>query len=57
MTNTAIRYTAEFKQTLIDLHHKGHSFKDLHEEYGPSQDTIRKWVHAATVVAIDNRTS
>jgi transposase len=25
MTNTAIRYTPEFKQTLIDLHEKGHS--------------------------------
>ena len=32
MTNTAIRYTPEFKQTLIDLHEKGHSFKELHEE-------------------------
>ncbi|RNE24469.1 Transposase [Lacticaseibacillus paracasei] len=47
MTNTAIRYTPEFKQTLIDLHEKGHSFKELHEEYGPSLDTIRKWVQAA----------
>ena len=43
MTNTAIRYTPEFKQTLIDLHEKGHSFKELHEEYSPSLDTIRKW--------------
>ncbi|RND50665.1 hypothetical protein FAM18113_02767 [Lacticaseibacillus paracasei] len=25
MTNTAIRYTPEFKQTLIDLHEKGKS--------------------------------
>ncbi|WP_353991453.1 transposase (plasmid) [Lacticaseibacillus paracasei] len=54
MTNTAIRYTPEFKQTLIDLHEKGHSFKELHEEYGPSLDTIRKWVQAATVIAIDH---
>jgi transposase len=55
MTNTAIRYTREFKQTLIDLHEKGHSFKELHEEYGPSLDTIRKWVQAATVIAIDHQ--
>ena len=48
MTNTAIRYTPELKQTLIDLHEKGHSFKELHEEYGPSLDTIRKCVQAAT---------
>ena len=48
MTNIAIRYTHEFKQTLIDLHEKGHSFKELHEEYGCSLDTIRKWVQAAT---------
>jgi hypothetical protein len=27
MTNTAIRYTPEFKQTLIDLHEKGHSWE------------------------------
>ncbi|MEK2588908.1 transposase [Lentilactobacillus buchneri] len=50
MTNTAIRYTPEFKQTLIDFHEKGHSFKELHEEYGPSLDAIRKWVQAATVI-------
>jgi transposase-like protein len=50
MTNTAIRYTPKFKQTLIDLHEKGHSFKELHEEYGPSLDTIRKWAQAATVI-------
>ncbi|WP_225366680.1 hypothetical protein [Lacticaseibacillus paracasei] len=55
MTNTAIRYTPELKQTLIDLHEKGHSFKELHEEYGPSLDTIRKWVQAATVIAIDHQ--
>ncbi|QPC20472.1 transposase (plasmid) [Lacticaseibacillus paracasei subsp. tolerans] len=55
MTNTAIRYTPELKQTLIDLHEKGHSFKELHKEYGPSLDTIRKWVQAATVIAIDHQ--
>jgi hypothetical protein len=30
MTNTAIRYTPEFKQTLIDLHYNGRTFKELH---------------------------
>ena len=55
MTNTTIYLTPEFKQTLIDLHEKGHSFKELHEEYGPSLDTIRKWVQAATVIAIDHQ--
>ncbi|OJF73092.1 transposase, partial [Lacticaseibacillus casei] len=40
---------------MIDLHEKGHSFKELHEEYGPSLDTIRKWVQAATVIAIDHQ--
>ncbi|GAN37292.1 transposase [Lacticaseibacillus paracasei] len=54
-TNTAIRYTPEFKQTLIDLHEKGHSLKKLHEEYGLSLDTIRKWVQVATVIAIDHQ--
>lgn len=54
MKNTAIRYTPEFKQTLIDLHHKGHTFKELHLEYGPAQDTIRRWVHAATIVATNH---
>ena len=28
---------------------------DLHEESGLSQDTIRKWVQTATIVAIDNQ--
>lgn len=55
MTKNGIRYTPEFKQTLIDLHQNGLSYHDLHAEYGPSQDTIRKWVQAATVVAIDTQ--
>jgi len=33
-TNIAIHYTPEFKQALVDLHEKGRSFKELHEEYG-----------------------
>lgn len=40
MTNTTIYLTPEFKQTLIDLHEKGHSFKELHEEYGPSLEPV-----------------
>ena len=40
---------------MINLHEKGHSFKELHEEYGPSLDTIRKWGQAATVNAIDHQ--
>lgn len=55
MTKTGIKYTPEFKQTLIDLQHNGHSFTDLHEESGLSQDTICKWVQTATIVAIDNQ--
>ncbi|MES5891211.1 transposase [Lacticaseibacillus paracasei] len=35
---------------MIGLHDKGHSFKELHEEYGPSLDTIHKWVQTATVI-------
>ncbi|EKP96558.1 hypothetical protein LCA32G_0257 [Lacticaseibacillus paracasei] len=34
MTNTAMRYTTGFKQPLIDFHHKRHSLKEPHEEYG-----------------------
>uniref|UniRef100_UPI00403F8DB1 transposase n=1 Tax=Lacticaseibacillus paracasei TaxID=1597 RepID=UPI00403F8DB1 len=40
---------------MIDLYGKKHSFKELHEEYDPSLDTIRKWVQVATVIAIDHQ--
>ena len=52
MTNTAIRYTLEFKQTLIDLHEKGHSFKELHEEYGLSLERV--WVLRTCLVSAES---
>ncbi|MEW2977407.1 transposase, partial [Weissella confusa] len=39
-----IRYSPEFKQSLVEMHNQGRSYIELAAEYGPSADSIRNWV-------------
>lgn len=52
MTNqmTGKRYSNDFKDSMIKLHHEGNSFTELSVQYGVSSDSIRKWVKQATPV-------
>ena len=36
-----IRYSPEFKQSLVEMHNQGRSYTELAAEYGPSADSIR----------------
>ena len=44
-----IRYSPEFKQSLVEIHNQGRSYTELAAEYGPSADSIRNWVKLYTV--------
>ena len=44
-----IRYSPEFKQSLVEMHNQGRSYTELAAEYGPSADSIRNWVKLYTV--------
>ena len=48
-----IRYSPEFKQSLVEMHNQGRSYIELAAEYGPSADSIRKWVKLYTVHEVD----
>ncbi|HJE32212.1 MAG TPA: transposase, partial [Weissella confusa] len=43
-----IRYSPEFKQSLVEMHNQGRSYTELASEYGPSADSIRNWVKLYT---------
>ena len=34
-----IRYSPEFKQSLVEMHNQGRSYTELAAEYGPSADS------------------
>ena len=48
-----IRYSPEFKQSLVEMHNQGRSFTELAAEYGSSADSIRNWVKLYTVHEVD----
>ena len=48
-----IRYSPEFKQSLVEMHNQGRSYTELAAEYGPSADSIRNWVKLYTVPEVD----
>ncbi|MFG6623579.1 transposase, partial [Weissella confusa] len=48
-----IRYSPEFKQSLVEMHNQGRSYTELVAEYGPSADSIRNWVKLYTVHEVD----
>ncbi|ALI32115.1 transposase [Weissella cibaria] len=48
-----IRYSPEFKQSLVEMHNQGRSYAELAAEYGPSADSIRNWVKLYTVHEVD----
>ena len=52
-----IRYSPEFKQSLVEMHNQGRSYTELAAEYGPSADSIRNWVKLYTVHEVDGEQS
>ncbi|WP_246224901.1 hypothetical protein [Lentilactobacillus kribbianus] len=51
----SIRYSQDFKDSLVKLHQEGCSLKSLAEEFGPSKDSIAIWVKQATPVMIQGQ--
>lgn len=39
----SIRYSQDFKDSLVKLHQEGRSLKSLAEIFGPSKDSIALW--------------
>ncbi|MBQ4648596.1 MAG: transposase [Clostridia bacterium] len=37
------KYTAEFKQTIVNLYHAGKSYAEIKKEYGISHSALANW--------------
>ena len=48
----SIRYSQDFKDSLVKLHQEGRSLKSLAEEFGPSKDSIAIWLKQTTPIMI-----
>ena len=47
MTKSQPRYTAEFREQMVELHRSGRSCNALAKEFGVSNWSIRQWVRQA----------
>jgi len=56
MSGKAKKYTAEFKQTIVNLYHSGKSYSQIQKEYGVSSSALSNWVKQYSEVKIDDDT-
>ncbi len=56
MAEKGTRYTAEFKQTIVNLYHSGKSYSQIHNEYGVSSSALSNWVKQYSEVKMDDDT-
>ena len=54
MTKVQNKYSEEFKQSLVTLHHNGKSLRTLCDEYGVSLSALSKWVKQYSTVEVDD---
>ena len=50
------KYTAEFKQTIVNLYHAGKSYAEIKKEYGISHSALANWIKQYSEVKIDDDT-
>lgn len=51
-----IRYSQDFKDSLVKLYQEGRTLKSLADEFGPSKDSIGIWVKQSQPVVINGET-
>lgn len=56
MGNNSIKYTSEFKQTIVNLYHSGKSYGQIQKEYGVSHSALANWIKQYSEVKIDENT-
>ena len=50
------KYTAEFKQTIVNLYHSGKTYAQIQKEYGISHSALANWIKQYSEVQIDDDT-
>lgn len=50
------KYTAEFKQTTVNLYHSGKTYAQIQKEYGIAHSALANWIKQYSEVQIDDDT-
>lgn len=54
--NNPIKYSEDFKRTIVNLYQSGKSYSDIQKEYGVSSSALANWIKKYSRVQIDDNT-
>ena len=54
--NSPIKYSEDFKRTIVNLYQSGKSYSDIQKEYGVSSSALANWIKKYSRVQIDDNT-
>lgn len=56
MSSKNVKYSQEYKQTIVNLYHSGKTYSEIHREYGISYIALSNWIKQYSEVKIDDET-
>lgn len=56
MSSKNVKYSQEYKQTIVNLYHSGKTYSEIHKEYGISYSALSNWIKQYSEVKIDDET-
>ena len=54
--NKPVKYTEEFKKTIVSLYQSGKTYAQIQKEYGVSSSALSNWVRKYSQVKVDDDT-
>jgi len=54
--NTSIKYSEDFKRTIVNLYQSGKTHSGIQNEYGVSSSALANWIKKYSKVQIDDNT-
>ena len=56
MKNSPVKYTEEFKKTVVNLYQSGKTYAQIQKEYGVSSSALSNWIRKYSRVQVDDDT-
>jgi len=54
--NSPVKYTEEFKKTIVNLYQTGKTYAQIQKEYGVSSSALSNWIRKYSRVQVDDDT-
>ena len=54
--NRPVKYTEEFKRTIVNLYQSGKTYAQIQKEYGVSTSALSNWIRKYSQVRVDDDT-